>query len=128
MALTIKKRHGGLKAHAFAEGSLYAISFTADENDTALLHQDEKVVESISRTTDGVYVLTLGPEFKRLVVMGTPNVRKNGDWTATVVPTEGNATNKLTVRTFLAGTLDDPDVTVDVVVWLVFARFNGANG
>lgn len=128
MALTMKNRKGGIPVSAFAEATFYHVAIDAQESGAALEHQDEAVVTSFSRSTDGVYVLTFAPRFKRVCPVGAPNVRANGDWTATAVPVEGNQTNTVTVRTYTAGTLDDPDAVVDVGLWLVTTRHNGSNG
>jgi hypothetical protein len=128
MALSQAGKWGGVPVRGFAEAYPYSIILDADESAPALSYQDGGLVTTFSRSSDGVYVCTLSHRYERIVVVSC-NVRKNGDWTTTIIPVEGNAAaNTLTVYTRLAGTLDDPDVEVDIAVRLVGAHHHPNSG
>jgi hypothetical protein len=108
-----RNRQGQVPEMTFAkQGNSCSLEFLADESAAALTWQDEGVVESFARSTDGVYVLTLRDRYLR-ISLSAPCVQKNADFTATAIAVDGGAaTNTITVYTYLAGTLDDPDVAV----------------
>jgi len=121
----MNKRLGGIPVRCYARGAqLYAFSFLASAASTALQHGDEAVVTGVTRTTDGVYVATLGPRFKRIYAAGAPNIELGTatKWTGAVYDVvEGDAANSVSIATKLDGALDDPEAAVTVLLWLVDA-------
>lgn len=127
MGLT--QRQGPYTEKSFCRSAaLYSIEFTAHESATALVYQDEGGVSpagaaSVSRSADGVYTVTFPNQNLKVIPVGVV-IEKDGDWTATVTAvTEGATTNSLVVRTYAAGTLDDPDASVFLTV-----RFISSHG
>ena len=121
----MNKRLAGTVYRTYARGAqIYSLSFLASAASTAIQHQDEAVVTGVTRSSDGVYVFTLGPRYKRIVPMGQPNVELGTatKWTAAVYSiTEGDQANAFSVAVKLDGTLDDPEAAVTVVLHLVDA-------
>lgn len=121
----MKHRAASIPVRTYARNvAMVAVSFLASEASTAIQHQDEAVIGSISRTSDGVYVLTLNTtnHFKRIYLAGAPNVEKTGKWYAnghTIV--EGSSTNAVTVEVMVDGVKDDPEAAVTLLLYCVLA-------
>lgn len=122
MTLSNTKRLGSVPVKCYCRGAqLYAVTIDAQSSPT-IQHQDEAVISGVSRSSAGVYVLTLVPEFKRVYPAGAPNVAKAGDWKANVkTRTEGNATATVTVEVVNGAAAADPSADVDLLLYLVDA-------
>ncbi len=121
--MALKKVVGQFLAKLFArEGSFYSFRFTGNETfDSTTLVQDSGVISSVTRSSDGVYVLTLNPRFKRVVPCGAPNVHSSDEWHAnySAVVQGGAAANTVTVATRSASALDDSEADISGVLFLV---------